>query len=315
MREPLVIIAGPTAVGKSAAAVDLAKCINGEVISADSMQVYRSMDIGTAKVSRQEMQGIPHHLIDIREPEEDFNITLFQELADKAIKDIRARGRLPIICGGTGFYIQSILYGIEFTEEDSDLSYRRELEEICRSRGPEPLVEDLKMKDPDSFLYFHENNIKKVIRALEFYHTTGRKMSEHNKEQRAREPVYHAAFFVLTDDRERLYRRIDERVDDMFKQGLVAEVEALKNKGIRREAVSMQGIGYKEVYDALAGDCTMEEAAERIKQGSRHYAKRQLTWFRRERDVIWLDRSAMEDPGRDIREKMLKVLKERGIFG
>ncbi|MBR5419746.1 MAG: tRNA (adenosine(37)-N6)-dimethylallyltransferase MiaA [Lachnospiraceae bacterium] len=299
-KRKLIIIAGPTATGKSAAAVELAKRIGGEVISADSMQVYRGMDIGSAKVTKEEMQGVPHHLIDVLEPEEAFNITLFQKMATDAAEEIYSRGHVPIICGGTGFYIQSVLYGIEFTREETDLAYRAGLEELPADK----LYEMLKAVDPASCEAIHANNRKRVIRALEFYHETGQPISAHNAQERAREAAFDARFFVLTDERSVLYERIDARVDRMVEAGLVDEVKRLKERGIARTAVSMQGLGYKEIYDYLSGEYSLEEAVKRIKQGSRHYAKRQLTWFKRERDTIWLDRSTFKDAEREIVDRM-----------
>ncbi len=304
-KQPLIIIAGPTATGKSAAAVSVAKKIGGEVISADSMQVYRGMDIGSAKITEEEMQGVPHHLIDVLDPTEDFNVTIFQKMAKEAIQDIYERGHIPIICGGTGFYIQSVLYDIDFTEEETDLTYRHELEQIAAEQGTAILYERLKAVDPDSCESIHENNVKRVIRALEYFHETGEPISKHNAEQRAKEEAYDAKFFVITDERASMYARIDRRVDKMVEAGLVEEVQKLKEKGIPRTAVSMQGLGYKEIYDYLNGDCTLEEAIYTIKRDTRHFAKRQLTWFKREPSVIWIDRSVCTDPA----EKMLEQIR------
>ncbi|MCR5118265.1 MAG: tRNA (adenosine(37)-N6)-dimethylallyltransferase MiaA [Lachnospiraceae bacterium] len=283
----LYIIAGPTATGKSAAAVRLAKKINGEVISADSMQVYRGMDIGTAKITEEETEGVPHHLIDILDPTEEFNINIFQKLCKKAITEIKERGRVPIICGGTGFYIQSVLYDIEFTEEETDLSYRRELEEIYREKGGEVLFEMLREADPASCEAIHPNNIKRVIRALEYHKETGGQISSHNEEQRKKKPAYDAAFYVLYDERKLMYERIDRRVDKMIEAGLVDEVRKLREY-VPRNAVSMQGLGYKEIYAYLEGECTLDEAVYILKRDTRHFAKRQITWFKREKDTRWI---------------------------
>ena len=302
--EKLVIIAGPTATGKSDAAVSLAKKIGGEVISADSVQVYKGLDIGSAKITLKEMQGVPHHLIDVMEPEEPFNIAVFQKMAKAAMKGIYERGNIPIICGGTGFYIQSVLYDIEFTSEDGDHGYRHELEK----KTPSELYEMLKEIDPLSCESIHENNIKRVIRALEFYHETGRPISGHNAEQRARKPAYDARFFVLTDERSALYERIDRRVDKMMEAGLVDEVRALKERGVPRMSTAMQGLGYKEIYDHLLGECTLDEAVYTIKRDSRHFAKRQITWFKRESSAIWIDRSSFADPAEGIMTVMLSNL-------
>ena len=297
----LVIIAGPTATGKSDAAVALSKVIGGEVISADSVQVYKGLDIGSAKITLGEMQGVPHHLIDMLEPEEPFNITIFQKMAKEAMQGIYERGHIPVICGGTGFYIQSVLYDIEFTSEDTDMSYRHELEK----KDPRELYAMLKAVDPVSCESIHENNVKRVIRALEFFHETGYPISTHNAQQRSRSAAYDARFFVLTDERSKLYERIDARVDKMVAAGLVDEVRALKDRGVPRMSTAMQGLGYKEIYDYLAGECTLEEAIYTIKRDSRHFAKRQVTWFKREPDAIWIDRSKFADPAKDIVEFML----------
>ena len=302
--DKLVIIAGPTATGKSDAAVALSKAIGGEVISADSVQVYKGLDIGSAKIKAEEMQGITHHLIDVLEPEEPFNITIFQKMAKEAMKGIYERGHIPVICGGTGFYIQSVLYDIEFTEEETDMSYRSELEK--KTTGE--LYDMLKAVDPASCESIHENNIKRVIRALEFYHETGYPISAHNAQQRARKAAYDARFFVLTDDRAALYERIDARVDKMIEAGLVEEVRALRERGVPRMSTAMQGLGYKEIYAYLEGECSLEEAIYTIKRDSRHFAKRQVTWFKREADAIWIDRSCFKDPAAGIVANMLERL-------
>ena len=306
-KPPLIIIAGPTAVGKSAAAVALAKRIGGEIVSADSMQVYRGMDIGTAKVTEEEMGGVPHHLIDVISPEEDYHVVRFQKMAESAVKEILARGRIPIICGGTGFYIQALLYDIEFAGDPPDaeekkkhmeqfLQKAREADERRKrgeagESGADLLHRQLASVDPESADAIPAANEKRVIRALEFYELYGKKISEHNREQteRKRSSPYDFRFFVLTDERNRLYQRIDARVDRMFSEGLMEEVERLLKQGVNPSGTAMQGIGYKEAAEALRGSCTEEEARETIKRNSRHYAKRQLTWFRREGSVIWID--------------------------
>ncbi|MBR1472492.1 MAG: tRNA (adenosine(37)-N6)-dimethylallyltransferase MiaA [Lachnospiraceae bacterium] len=310
-KQPLIIIAGPTATGKSAAAVALAQKLNGEVISADSMQVYRGMDIGSAKITPEEMRGVPHHLIDVLEPEDAVNITIFQRMAKEAMRSIYERGHIPILCGGTGFYIQSVLYDIVFTEEDTDYAYRQSLEKLVSEQGTGVLYDMLRRVDPASCESIHENNVKRVIRALDFYHETGRPISEHNAAQRSRQAAYDFLYFVLTDEREKLYARIDARVEQMVADGLVAEVAALRDRGIPRSAVSMQGLGYKEIYDHLDGTCTLEEAIYTIKRDTRHFAKRQLTWFKREAGVIWLNRSEYADPAAEIPELMYRMVRER----
>lgn len=312
--KPLVILAGPTAVGKTDLSIRLAKQINGAIISADSMQVYKDMDIGSAKVMPEEMQGVPHYLIDCLEPSEPFHIVRFQQMAKEALAEIYAKGQIPIVAGGTGFYIQALLYDIDFSNQDCDEAYRQELSKFAKEHGNEALHEKLKDIDPVSYETIHANNSKRVIRALEFYHITGKPISAHNEEEHQKSSPYNFAYFVLTDDRKTLYDRIDRRVDLMMEKGLVEEVRALYDKGYRRNMVSMQGLGYKEILDYLEGKCTLEEAVYVIKRETRHFAKRQLTWFRRERDVIWLNRPDFAGGDPAILEKMLTVLKEKGII-
>ena len=312
--KPLVILAGPTAVGKTDLSICLAKRINGAIISADSMQVYKYMDIGSAKVMPEEMQGIPHYLIDCLEPSEPFNIVRFQQMAKEALETIYANGQIPIVAGGTGFYIQALLYDIDFASQDSDKAFRQKLSDFAREHGNEALHEKLKNIDPVSYENIHPNNSKRVIRALEYYHMTGQPISAHNEEEHQKTSPYDFAYFVLTDDRKTLYDRIDRRVDLMIEKGLVEEVRALYDKGYRRDMVSMQGLGYKEILDYLEGTCTLEEAVYVIKRETRHFAKRQLTWFRRERDVIWLNRPDYAGGDSKILEKMLTMLEEKGII-
>ncbi len=309
----LVIVTGPTAVGKTSLSVELAKRIGGEIISADSMQVYRGMDIGSAKVTKEEMQGVPHYLIDEFEPTGEFHVVKFQELAKRYIREIHSRGKIPILVGGTGFYIQAVLYDIDFTKNGEDSSYRESLQHLAETKGAEQLHEMLRGVDPASADAIHANNVKRVIRALEFYHETGQRISEHNEAERQKESPYHFAYFVLNDERERLYRNIDLRVDVMMEQGLLDEVRALKAAGCTREMVSMQGLGYKEMLDYLAGEYPLEEAVRVLKRDTRHFAKRQLTWFRRERDVIWVDKGKFEYDSERILGYMEGVLSEKGI--
>lgn len=292
---PLIVLTGPTAVGKTALSVKLAKAVGGEIISADSMQVYRHMDIGSAKVTKEEMDGVPHHLIDVLEPEEEFNVVLFQKLAKEAIGDIVSRGRLPILVGGTGFYIQSVLYDIDFTETKEDDSFRKKLEALAAAQGPLKLHDMLKEADPEAAQQIHANNVKRVIRALEFHAQTGGKISAHNEAERQKESAYRSRYFVLTDDRAKMYERIDMRVDKMLSEGLVQEVQALKERGLKKEMVSMQGLGYKEILAYLDGEYDLERAVYLIKRDTRHFAKRQLTWFKREKNVIWVDRREFLD--------------------
>ncbi len=313
-KKPLIILTGPTAVGKTAASIGLAKAVGGEIISADSMQVYRHMDIGSAKITEEEMQGIPHYLVDVLDPEEAFNVVRFQEMAKAAMQKIHDNGHIPIVVGGTGFYIQALLYDIDFTENDSDFSFREELEKTAREKGAEYLHSLLKQADPEAAEQIHPHNIKRVIRALEFNRKTGQKISTHNEQERRKQSPYEFAYFVLTDNREALYARIDRRVDKMMEQGLLEEVRALKDRGIARESVSMQGLGYKELLAYLDGEIPLEEAVRIIKRDTRHFAKRQLTWFRRERDVIWIDRQEIGQEEEKIVDYMLNVLREKNII-
>ena len=286
---PLIIVTGPTAVGKTELSVRLAKEIDGEIISADSIQAYRYMDIGSAKVSAEEMQGVRHYLIDEFDPAENFNIFIFQERAKKYVKEIYGRNKVPIVAGGTGFYIQSLLYDIDFTEEENDLTYRKELEALAAEKGNHFLHEMLGRVDAKAALAIHENNIKRVIRALEYYHQTGDKISIHNETQREKKSPFDFKYFVLNMDRRLLYERIEKRVDKMLEQGLVDEVKRLRELGYQRSLVSMQGIGYKEIYAFLEGELSYEEAVLELKKNTRHFAKRQLTWFRREKEVEWVN--------------------------
>ena len=289
MKTPLLIIAGPTATGKSASAVELALRMGGEVISADSMQVYRGMDIGSAKVTREEMRGVPHHLIDCVDPDETWNVVRFKEQASLAVRDIADRGKLPIVCGGTGFYIQALLYDIDFTQMEENAPLRKRLSDMAAEKGPEAVHALLAQRDPASAAAIHPGNVKRVIRALEFIEESGRSIAAHNAEQREKQSAYHSVFFVLTMDRAKLYERIDRRVDIMMQQGLLEEVTRLKDMGIARDSTAMQGIGYKQIYGFLEGEYDLEEAVRLIKRDTRHFAKRQLTWFRREKEVLWVD--------------------------
>ena len=294
-KKPLIVIAGPTASGKTALSIDLAGRIGGEIISADSMQVYRHMDIGSAKVTPEEMQGIPHHLIDVLDPTEEFNVVVFQKLAGEAIREIESRGHIPVIVGGTGFYIQALVYDIDFTETEEDSALREELAEIARLKGPGELHRILEEADPASARAIHENNVKRMIRALEFYRQTGKRISEHNEQERGKESPWNLFYYVLTMERSLLYERINRRVDRMMEQGLPEEVERLRQMGCRADMTSMQGLGYKELLAYLEHGGSLAETAERIKQNTRHFAKRQLTWFRRERDVRWLYADQMSE--------------------
>ena len=314
MKPPLIILSGPTASGKTGLSIKLAKKIKGSIISADSMQVYRYMDIGSAKIRPEEMKGIPHYLIDELMPEEEFNIVLFQSLAKKYMAEIYAKQRIPILAGGTGFYIQSVLYNIDFSKETTSDSLRKELEAFAETKGALALHQRLAEVDADSARSIHPNNKKRVIRALEFYHQNGYPISRHNETERQKSSPYQAAYFVLTDDRARLYEQIDHRVDLMLEDGLLEEVKKLKEMGCHRGMVSMQGLGYKELLAYLEGELSLEEAVYRIKRDTRHFAKRQLTWFGREKDVIWLDKRQFDYDEDQILNHMLSILEEKGIY-
>lgn len=314
MKPPLIVLAGPTASGKTGLSVKLAEQIKGSIISADSMQVYRHMDIGSAKIRPEEMKGIPHYLIDELMPEEEFNIVLFQKLAKKYLAEIYANERIPILTGGTGFYIQSVLYNIDFSKESASDNIRLELEAFADANGAAALHEKLAHIDPVSAEAIHPNNKKRVIRALEFYQQNGYPISKHNETERQKDSPYQSALFVLTDDRKLLYEQIDRRVDLMMKNGLLEEVLALKEMGCHRGMISMQGLGYKELLAHLEGEISLEEAVYRIKRDTRHFAKRQLTWFKREKDVIWLDKGLFDHDDSRILQHMIFALKERGII-
>lgn len=311
---PMVILTGPTAVGKTELSIRLAKKINGAIISADSMQIYRHMDIGSAKVRPEEMQGVKHYLIDALEPWEDFHVVRFTEMAKPALGEIYGSGQIPIVVGGTGFYIQALLYDIDFGRQECDILYRRELEKLAAEKGAEYLHDMLRAADPASANVIHANNTKRVIRALEYYHLSGKRISEHNEAERRKTSPYRFAYFVLNDERPRLYRRIEERVDKMLEAGLVEEVARLREMGCNNGMVSMQGLGYKEILSYLEGEISLERAVYLIKRDTRHFAKRQLTWFRRERDVIWLDKKQYAYQEDAILSDMLAILKERQLL-
>ena len=310
-KKPLIRLTGPTAVGKTKTSIGLAKAIGGEIISADSMQVYRHMDIGSAKITKEEMADVPHYLIDVLEPEEEFHVVRFQQMAKAAMADIYSRGKIPIIVGGTGFYIQALLYDIDFTENEGDSVYREKLEALAKEKGAAYLHGQLAMVDPKSAEEIHANNIKRVILALELYHQTGQNISEHNELERQKESPYQFCYFVLNDRRECLYERIDQRVDQMIRNGLVQEVQTLKERGCTKQMVSMQGLGYKEIFSYLEGGCSLEEAVYIIKRDTRHFAKRQLTWFKRERDVIWVQKDELNYDDKKLLQSLLESIKER----
>lgn len=312
-KKPMIVLAGPTAVGKSRLSISLARAVGGEILSADSMQVYKHMDIGSAKITREEMQGVPHHLIDVLEPWENFNVVFFKQKCEECLPGIYGRGHIPILTGGTGFYIQALLRDIDFTENETDTPCRRELEKLAEEKGAHYLHEMLREADPPAAEMIHENNIKRTIRALEYHRLTGQRISEHNEQEKQKESAYNSCYFVLNDLRERLYARIEERVDGMLAQGLVEEVQSLRDRGLKRGMVSMQGLGYKEILDYLDGLCSLDEAVRLIKRDTRRFAKRQLTWFRRERDVVWIDKDEFGYDEDKMLEYMLAQLHGRGI--
>lgn len=311
-KKDLIILTGPTAAGKTDLSVKLAQTIGGAIISADSMQVYKKLDIGSAKIKKEEMKGVPHYLIDILEPQDSFNVCVFKEQALAALDDIYKKGLIPIVTGGTGFYIQALLYDIDFDDDSNDPCLRNELEKKAEE-DPDALYEELLRVDPESAAIIHKNNVKRVIRALEFYRLTGQKISEHNSAEHAKSSAYNSAYFVLNMPRPILYQRIDKRVDMMFEEGLYTEVKTLYDSGLSKECTSMQGLGYKELFDHFAGEISLDEAIYRIKRDTRHFAKRQLTWFRRERDVIFInkDEFGSED---EILDHMLGILKSKDII-
>ena len=313
-KKPIIILTGPTAVGKTKASIGLAKSIGGEIISADCMQVYQKMDIGSAKIHPEEMEGIRHYLINVLDPAEEFNVVLFQQMAKQAMDKIYANGHIPIVVGGTGFYIQALLYDVDFTQEEDDKGIRAELETIAKEKGAEYLHHMLQEIDAKSAETIHANNVKRVVRAIEYYRQTGQPISEHNEKERQKESPYNFAYFVLLDERQRLYERIEKRIDLMMEEGLLNEVKTLYEEGYTRDMVSMQGLGYKEILDYLDGKMTLDEAIYILKRDTRHFAKRQITWFKREKDVCWIDKSAFQYDEDKILAEMLNILKTKEIL-
>ncbi|MDN5276787.1 MAG: tRNA dimethylallyltransferase [Clostridiales bacterium] len=288
-KKPLVVIVGPTAVGKTKLSIELAKALNGEIVSADSMQIYRYMDIGTAKPTAEERQGIPHHMMDIIDPAQEFSVAEYQRLATQAIDDIHRRNKIPIVVGGTGLYIKSLLYPMNFTDASYDPEFRRELQRQAETTGKEYLHKKLQAVDPKTAARLHPNDVRRVIRALEVYHLTGKPMSEYNQELEKMDYKYNVAMIGLTMDRAKLYERINQRVDEMIEKGLLDEVKRLLDRGYTRDMISMQGLGYKELIDYFQGKVSLEEAIYILKRETRRYAKRQLTWFRAQKDIVWVN--------------------------
>ena len=310
-KNKLIILAGPTASGKTSVSIDLAKRLGGEIISADSMQVYKYMDVGTAKISVEEMQGVKHHLIDVLDPKEDFNIVKFQNMVKCSIEEIVKNGHIPILVGGTGFYIQSIIYDIDFNNEDDNSSVRKKLEEEYDAFGADFMHEKLKKIDIVSAQTIHKNNKKRIIRAVEYFLINNEPISSHNEVQREKKSPYDFRFFVLNPPRDILYERINKRVDIMVENGLVDEVKKLREMGLSTANISMQGIGYKEIIEYLDGEVSLETAIENIKQNTRHMAKRQVTWFKREKDVIYVDPFSFESNDKIVDYMIEKINTER----
>ena len=307
--KPLVILVGPTAVGKTAASIGLAKALNGEIISGDSMQIFKGLDIGTAKITKEEMQGVPHHLIDIKEPWETFSVAEFKRLADEAIADIHDRGKLPIIVGGTGFYINSVLYEYHFGEADTDEAYRAELEQYAEAHGNEALWNILQEKDPDSAAKLHSNDTKRVIRALEVLHVTGIPASERQSTVDKQTMRYNAVYIALNMPREVLYDRINRRVDIMIQDGLEAEVRTALANGTAQDALSMTSIGYRQMIQYFNEEISFDRAVELIKRDTRHFAKRQLTWFRHDPNIQWVDKWGKTDE--QVEAELLAIVHDK----
>ena len=311
---PVIVIAGPTGVGKTATSIEIAKKLNTEIISADSMQVYKYMDIGSAKIRQEEMDGVPHYLVDVLDPADEFHIVKFQEMAKEAMEKIYANGHIPILVGGTGFYIQAIVKDIDFTENEENTEVRAKWEQYAKDHGADALHAELEKIDPKSAESIPAGNVKRVVRALEFYELSGKRISDHNEEQKAKGSPYNFAYFVLNDHRNLLYDRIEKRIDEMLTEGLVEEVQGLKDRGFTKNMVSMQGLGYKEILDYLDGSLTLEEAVYILKRDTRHFAKRQLTWFRREPEVSWINKYEYDYNDEMILDAMLGILKDKGIL-
>ena len=314
MKKSLIIITGPTASGKTSIAVALAKKIGGEIISGDSMQVYRNMDIGTAKVTDEEKEGIPHYMIDEFEPDEECSVAVFQKKVKAYMDKIYSKGKIPIIVGGTGFYIRAITHDIEFEETNTDTVIRDRLMDQAKEYGAEYLHNKLSKIDPVSAGNIHENNIQRVVRALEYYEQTGEPISVHNEREKARKTPYNLAFFALNMDRKLLYSRIGERVDQMVEIGLIDEVKELFDKGYSKNLPSMRGIGYKEFYPYFENDKSLEACIDTLKQNTRHYAKRQLTWLKHQADPIWVDVDSYNFNKEEILKFLVNVLEENRII-
>lgn len=306
--QPLVILVGPTAVGKTAASIGLAKALGGEIISGDSMQIFRGLDIGTAKITAAEMDGVPHHLLDIKEPWESFSAAEFRELADRAIADVAGRGRLPILVGGTGFYINSVLYPYHFGQADSDPAYRQRLQDYVQQQGREALWQLLAQRDPQSAQRLHSNDVKRVMRALEVLHVTGVPASRRQQTVDRRAMRYRAVYLALDLPREILYQRINQRVDQMMAQGLEQEVRRALGQGVPQNALSMTSLGYRQMIQYINGEISLEKAVELIKRDTRHFAKRQLTWFRHDPNIQWVEKQGKTDA--EIEAELVRLVRQ-----
>lgn len=313
MKKPLVVIGGATACGKTDVGVLLAEKINGEIISADSMQAYRYMDIGTAKPTKQEMKNIKHYLIDEIEPDEEYNVMIFQKKAKQYMEKIWNMGKIPILVGGTGFYINAIVYDALFEETEQDNTFRNEMYQFAEQNGADALYQKLKEVDPVYAQTLHANNVKRVVRALEYHHFTGQLFSEYNAEQKQKQSPYNTAMIVLTMERQKLYDRIEKRIDNMMQQGLLEEVEMLLKKGYTKDLVSMQAIGYKELIPYFSQQISLEQAVYDLKKNTRHFAKRQLTWFKRQTEGVWID--ITDQNLEQATEKIIRYLKEINVIG
>lgn len=301
----VIVICGPTASGKTGLSVKLAQKMDGEIVSCDSMQIYKDMTIGTAKVTQEEMQGIPHHLIDFVSPDERYSVAEFQKDAEKAIREIVQRGKTPIVVGGTGLYVDTLVYHIQYPEIETDLEYRQELEELIQEQGLETVYQKAKEIDPQAAEKISSNDKKRIMRILEIYHQTGKTKTQLEIESRKEEPPYEYLVYAIGMDREKLYDRINQRVDIMLEQGLIEEVQALLKK-YQQFPTAMQGLGYKEVASYLLGNITKEEMIEMLKQETRRYAKRQLTWFRKNKDIKWIN--GLEP----VEENIQRILEDYG---
>ena len=312
MKKPLIVIAGPTACGKTVLSIKLAKLINGEIISGDSMQVYKYMDIGTAKATKEEMNGIKHYMIDEFYPDEEFNVTIFQKKSKEYMEKIYSENKIPILCGGTGFYINALVNDNDFTETENDYTFRNSLYKFAEDNGAEALHKRLEDIDPESAKNIHPNNIKRVARAIEFFELTKTPISKHNENEKQKTSPYNTAFIILNMDRAKLYDRIEKRIDIMVENGLIEEVKKLLDMGYSEDLVSMQGIGYKEIVPYIKGECSLDYAISELKKATRHFAKRQITWFKRQTEGLWVDLSVQSED--EALKTIENYIKELGII-